>query len=326
VIIVLVLAILPFTNLYLNVNVNYSMWNLLLILFVLLTHPIPRRGHWQVAWLLAVVLLTWSHPLSVCLGPMLLVHLFITDGTRRRWLAVLGIWNMILYAVVGRLQGSPMSTAPVDIAKGVGLYLARVPTELLIGSPLTIKGISEGYWWLLAAAGAVMVAGVVALVLRRPRRHRLPILFACAVTVAMTVICFLSRVRVDWGVVLLAEPLVVRYFMLPRILLLTIVLSAALPWLRHCLAAKRHVTVAVVLIAFMTWEYYLYSTNFNSYRSNPYAARVCRNFLQVVQADLERAHAGEPYMPRHVLVRHSIWTITMDIDQHLGRSPETPAP
>lgn len=79
-----VLALSPIGNFFTACHTDYSIWNALLLLMLLVVLPMPRSFGWALAFSLLVTTLIWSHPMSIVALPASLLWIGFDRGAVQR--------------------------------------------------------------------------------------------------------------------------------------------------------------------------------------------------------------------------------------------------
>ncbi len=126
--ILLAVSILPLAGLEFSVSLSHQIWNFLLILFLLLFLPIPKKITLKIPFVLAVILMTWSNPGSILLVPLYGFKLFADKV--HRWEYSLFIIAAGSYALFGIESQSPNFSG---LQYFVEIFRDRVVVDSLLG-------------------------------------------------------------------------------------------------------------------------------------------------------------------------------------------------
>jgi hypothetical protein len=326
-VVALLAALLPLGQGYLLDNLTYSQWGLLFLLFVLLSRPIPPSRAARAAYFLGVVICSLSHPLSVLAAPLCVAQLVTTRAPLDRLLLLVCAGVILGYQVLGVDHGSAFGASAASLEFAAAVFLSRVAFESIFGAHVTGALVAQGASHYVYLVGISILCFIGALLLGDPQ-HRRRVSLAAALTLAfvMVVVSTLTRYTGPGKRLYLLDPHVQRYFYVPKLIVVIVVLSYVVPRARGvCL--KRPLVAPMVMGIGLA---YLTGVNLDNtflYRSPDAEGKRVKQFLTAVNADLNRAKTGRDYTSEHVLDRDRVWDIVLNIDQHVGRrTPRTTIP
>ena len=187
----------PLAQYHIYANTTYSIWTALFLLVLLVVTPLsPITWRNVVTWA-TVNGLIWSNPLSILVGPLVLIRL--VRERRGRLLHVLTLLNLALYNTVGVEKGAiflglTWLEALVKFLKAIGwtfVIVAGTAFRTVFGAPL-FEWAESGFWpaiavWAVGVAIAAVIAG------KQSQRLR-PVLFVLGYVIfAFTFVSVLSR-------------------------------------------------------------------------------------------------------------------------------------
>jgi len=320
-IVALLLALLPLGMGYLLNNLTYSQWNLLFLSFVLLARPLPQSVPALLGHGLATVGAIISHPLSILVLPLCLIHLRLARRWSQRVCVTCYICVAFLYQTLGVGHSTPLHLSLSSLVFAAKVFVSRVCFETVFGAHATTTLIVSGSARYVYLLGMVTLAGVVFLALADK-----PTSWQSAAQVGVLVTAFAlvfasgsARYTGAARMVYLEDPYLQRYVYVPKLMFAVLLLSLVVPYLRAVLAAQRILPAAGIWVAF---SLYLLAVNIDNsflYDSSELEGKRVTSFLIAVDEDVRRARSGVPYTPEHALHKEEGWDVVMNIDQHLGK-------
>lgn len=244
-----VISALPLGNWWLIGALSYQSWNFMIILFLLLFLPIPKNRINRTAYVAAVNLLIWSHPLSVLTLPIYVFKL--VKNREGKFENALFSASAFLYFLLGM---EPGALAWPGFPALFQLFATRVLAEALAGPRNRMIFHNEGDAHIFPLLLIVSVSTAAALFYfswRERRDEEKEFLAALVYFLGSSfVIAMLSRVAsrnlgeeflgADWGT---------QYVYLPKIFLITLfLLSFHNVWKRS--AAYRFIGIGFAAILF----------------------------------------------------------------------------
>jgi hypothetical protein len=172
----------PLANTNLRAHTDYSIWNTLFMLILLLAHPLPRRTLPKYVCLGVINILIWSHPLTIVVFPF--VVLFFFQDKLDRILYGLTAFNLVLHQIFGVessrvFAGMGILDALTKLA-GSGLWtvVVMVKTAFVAAFGTSLFDSANEEMWYLFPLWGVFLSLALILAFREFRRARRPILFS----------------------------------------------------------------------------------------------------------------------------------------------------
>ncbi len=162
------LALAPLGTFFLVCNTDYSIWNLLVLLLWLVAVPLPARKSLAVLLSLLLLILLWSHPISIVALPATLCWLYFEKRHFSRALQALIACAQILHVFYGtRPQGasflldhhSVWERTWASLVKFYGLFMHALSSALFPHFDTSWPAISE------VCVGALLLALIVCVAL-----------------------------------------------------------------------------------------------------------------------------------------------------------------
>ena len=252
------LAAVPLGHGFLNSNLTYSLWNMLLLVALLVWLPCPMKAT-RIAWRIALVgLLIASHPLSVMIVPQC-AYLLYRRGSSRRDRLLLLVYAMmaLMYQAFG--VDHPNSVPHVLQARDfIRATIVRVFAEWFLG-PVAIQKLWQGP----LGIGAIVLTAIATIALlgtagigyrKRQIGHfvHLCLLWSIGVTLLAVLtrgLRFDQQMEVWWCQ---------RYYFVQKAFVALGVASVLVTWLQDgkCLRFREfgRYIVAASIVTFLAWR------------------------------------------------------------------------
>lgn len=319
-VVALLLALLPLGKSYVVYNLAYSLWSCLFVLIMLVAGPLPRSGKALALCTAGIVLGILSHPLSLIILPILLIHLVLDKGFPQRICVAICIGTIVAYQLFGVERGAPIALSPESIHLSVRLFLSRVVFELLVGTMAGTTLIPDNAQFVHYSALTIL-AGLAAWTLANKLSLGAKAGVAIAVGLAFGLIFASTAARLATGPDLphVFKFYLQRYFYVPKLIMGGLLLAAAIALFR---SARSSLPGAAQVILLAGCGVHLLGLNRANNRlyENVHADGVkVAQFLAQVRQHVQLARAGSPYTAEWVMPREEGWEIRLDIDRHLNR-------
>ena len=137
--VVVMISLLPLSNFAIIGSITYQIWNGLILLLLLFLLPKPKIIALRLPYVVFIVILIWSHPISIIFTPLWVMDLFLKDKNK----VENGIFILaaMLYFFYGKISVGSVS---LQYEYFFNLFAERVVVESIIG-PLNRLFLIESY-------------------------------------------------------------------------------------------------------------------------------------------------------------------------------------
>lgn len=313
----IMLALLPLGKSYMINNLTYSQWSMLFLLIILLTRaPIPTSLKSLTGYTLVVILLIFSHPLSILAIPLCLIQFALNKQWPQRFCLAVCLFAIIGYQLTGVQHTSSVVISIDSLMWALKVFLARVIFESVFGTHVTTLLINGGSFRYVCGMGVCILGLVFGMVLASARPHRNALIAWAAIMSALAIVWISTLTRYtepEARMIHLAEPYLQRYIYVPKLIFASIILCQAAPLFFACTTGRIWIRTLFLASLF----FYLASVNYNNaylYRESVAEGLQVREFLRLAHSDLKRAKEGQSFQSLHTLDRGGIWDIIIVID------------
>ncbi len=217
-------------------NTDYSTWNTLWIFFLLSMVPLAKRPGVRFVQMVALAILTWSHPMTILAAPFYLAH--ARHASREeRLIYALQVMHLVLHQMYGtdpilvRVTRARFASVPISelvMLRGldtVEIVMRRVFIRTLFGDSIA-DAVTRTYPGIAYVLASALLLGVW---LDRERAKRVAI--PCAyLALAITFSNLMSRWGYGVGAIGEKAPYADRYGYLPSILLTAVLADRVADW------------------------------------------------------------------------------------------------
>jgi hypothetical protein len=319
-IIALLLAVLPLGRGRLINNLDYSLWSLLFLLIVLLAYPLPRSPLRLVLRSILIILCIFSHPLSIVVVPICIIHLVREKGLPQRLCVGLFLLAIVLYQIFGVDHSSSLVITLQSFALALKLFLTRVLLEIVSGAKASVA-------LLAAAPGGGDLLGIAVLLflvfLSVTDDSTSQVQWATAIALLLMFGLVFASVAARMSRDFVADVFNAyfqRYFYVPKLVLAIFLLSQAVPRLRKGVSSVKLLAKCSILIGVAAYLVQTNRINNSLYQNSVTEGRRVKAFLSDVQTHVQRAKAGLPYTSEWILPREEPWSVALSINKHLRKS------
>ena len=280
--ILLAILILPLAGHKFSVSLSHQIWNFLLILFLLLFLPIPRKLTFRIPYVLAVILMIWSNPGSILLVPFYGFRFFKEKAHRVEY--ALFILAAGAYMFFGIESNSPNFS---ELQYFVEIFSDRVVTDTFLGLGIRLYlQYLEVTGWLAAFVLAVLSFRLFQLWKDMGSEEKEFIIALCYMAVFMILISLVGRQSYFWEFYYHMGG-GIRYVYISRISVVVLVLIALFYQLKN--SSTSHGVYLGVLAVF----FYTLSGNFIFYKTDIEASKRITGFMHLLSQKKSLCHPQE---------------------------------
>jgi hypothetical protein len=280
--VLLAVSILPLAGHEFSVSLTYQIWNFLLIPFLLLFLPIPRKLVLRVLYVIVVILMIWSNPGSILLIPLHGFRFLKEKAHRVEYgLFILATGAYVLFGVK---SGSPNFSG---LQYFFEIFSDRVVIDSLLGlgARLYLQYLEITGWlaaFILAALSLRLFLSWK--VIRREEKEF--ILTLCCIALSMVLISLMGRSDFNWKLYYHMGG-GIRYVYVARIFMVALVLIALFYQFRN--TRILHGVCLGVLAVF----FYAQSGSFIYYKTNIEVSKRVAGFMHLLSQKKSRCNPQE---------------------------------
>lgn len=317
----LLLVLLPLGKSYVVYNVAYSLWSCLFLLVMLLGGPLPQSKRALAVYSVAIILGIFSHPLSLVVFPILLLHLILDKRLPQR--VCVGVFMATIIAdqlfAVEHSQSVHATGSGVHLA--IKLFLSRVVFETISGAMAGTTLIPENAQFVHYSALAIL--GIVLSLTLSSRiswRAKCGVVIGLGLAFGIVLASTLARLATGPDFPHVFKFYLQRYFYVPKLLIAIFLLAQVIPRLRKFLSSLSIEAQIPFLGACAIYLIGLNRSNNRLYANVHEDGVKIAAFLRTVQQHQAFARADQEYTSQWRLPRQETnWDIQLNIDEHLGK-------
>jgi len=314
----IMLSLLPLGKNYMINNLAYSQWSMLFLLILLLIRrPISGSPLRLVGYIIVVVALIFSQPLSILAIPLCIIQFLFNKGKLERICFAILVAAIVIYQLKCVQKVTNIEFSIENFLLAIKVFFARVIFESIFGAHVTnllINGESILYIFGISIC-IICLAFCVAMAGDSPRKRTMILGGAIIYGFAIVYISILIRCTTpDIKINFLREQYFVRYIYVPKLIFAGVIIYQAATIFFTIVRKSK----CIRLIFIFSLIFYLAAVNYDNahlYRDSVEEGRRVREFLLSVQYDLKYKKEGKFYQPVHKLDRGGKWDIIIEIDK-----------